>query len=72
MQTLITIAIIVCLGLIVIVGFLRVLGDLLAIDFGGPPSLSEHCAEFSDELSTGNAKTAIVTTVATIARDARG
>jgi hypothetical protein len=71
MQTLITIAIIVCLGMIVIVGFLHVLRDLLARDFDGRPSLSEHGAEFSDELSTGNAKTAIVVTT-TIAREAGG
>jgi hypothetical protein len=72
MQTLITIAIIVCLGTIVIVGFLYVLRDLLARDFDGAPSLSEHGAEFSDELSTGNAKSAIVVAVTTIAREVRG
>jgi hypothetical protein len=45
MQIFITIALIVCLGLIVIVGFLQVLQDLLARDFG-ESSASEQGGEF--------------------------
>jgi hypothetical protein len=41
MQLFVTIALIACLGLIVVVGFLRVLRDLLARDYG-EPSASEQ------------------------------